>query len=48
MNNEKEEFHINDGNVVEDWDLANLKVGEAIVGLSFQKPFKFQFDKYTK
>ena len=32
-------------NVVEDWDLAGLKIGEAIVGLPFSKPFKFYFDK---
>lgn len=35
-----------EGNVVEDWDLTNLAVGEAIVGLTFEKPFRFKFDMY--
>lgn len=35
-----------DGNTVEDWELTNLSVGEAIVGLPFQMPFRFQFDLY--
>ena len=35
-----------DGKTVEDWDMNNLKVGQAIVGLPFEKPFKFQFDLY--
>lgn len=35
-----------EGYTVEDWDLTNLKVGEAIVGLPFQKPFKFYFEMY--
>lgn len=34
------------GNVVEDWDLNVLKIGEAIVGLPFEKPFKFNFDLF--
>ena len=34
------------GNVVEDWDLNNLEIGEAIVGLPFEKPFKFNFDLF--
>jgi len=34
------------GNTVEDWDMLELKVGEAIVGLPFAKPFKFYFDLY--
>ena len=33
-----------DGNTVEDWDLNELEVGEAIVGLPFQKPFKYKVD----
>jgi len=33
-----------EGNTVEDWDLNSLKVGEAVVGLPFEKPFKFYFD----
>jgi len=35
------------GYTVEDWDLLDLQVGEAVVGLPFQKPFRFQFDRYT-
>lgn len=31
------------GNTVEDWDMMSLNVGEAIVGLPFSKPFRFQF-----
>lgn len=34
------------GNTVEDWDLNSLKVGEAVVGLPFQPPFKFYFEMY--
>ena len=34
------------GLTVEDWDLNNLRVGEAIVGLPFAPPFKFYFDMY--
>ena len=35
-----------EGNVVEDWDISNLDIGEAIVGLPNQEPFIFKFDKY--
>lgn len=35
-----------EGNVVEDWDITNLGVGEAIVGLPGYEPFIFKFDKY--
>ena len=35
-----------EGNVVEDWDLCGLSVGEAIVGLTSEKPFCFKFDRY--
>lgn len=34
-------------NTVEDWDINSLNPGEAIVGLPYQKPFRFQFDDYT-
>ena len=34
------------GYTVEDWDLTSLKVGEAVVGLPFEKPFRFYFDMY--
>jgi len=46
MQQEKEEFNIREGNIVEDWDLTNLEVGEAIVGLPSEKPFRFKFDMY--
>lgn len=36
------------GATVEDWDLNNLKVGEAIVGLPFKPPFRFYFEMYKK
>ncbi len=35
-----------DGNVVEDWDITGLKIGEAIVGLPGEEPFVFRFDEY--
>ena len=45
MNNQMtEEKRI--GNTVEDWELINLQVGEAIVGLPFSQPFRFHFDIY--
>jgi type IV secretory pathway TraG/TraD family ATPase VirD4 len=34
------------GNTVEDWDMMSLNIGEAIVGLPFLKPFRFQFSDY--
>ena len=34
------------GQTVEDWDMNDLRVGEAIVGLPFAPPFKFYFDMY--
>ena len=34
------------GNVVEDWEMYTLDVGEAIVGLAGEQPFKFKFDEY--
>lgn len=33
-----------DGNVVEDWDITSLKIGQAIVGFPEYEPFVFQFD----
>lgn len=36
------------GNVVEDWDVSNLRIGEAIIGLPFEKPFKFKFELFKK
>lgn len=35
-----------EGYVVEDWDILNLKTGQAIVGLMESEPFVFQFDLY--
>lgn len=35
-------------NVVEDWDMNGLAVGQAIVGLPFEQPFRFQFDLFSK
>lgn len=33
-----------DGYVVEDWDVTNLKIGQAIIGFPEYEPFAFQFD----
>ena len=35
-----------DGNVVEDWDITGLKIGEAIVGLPGEEPFILKFERY--
>lgn len=35
-----------DGNTVEDWDMNELKRGEAIIGLPYEQPFKYGFDRY--
>jgi len=35
-----------DGFVVEDWDLASLKVGEAVVGLPGIPPFRYKFELF--
>lgn len=37
---------IETANVVEDWDVANLKLGEAIVSLNGSEPFNFRFGEY--
>lgn len=37
---------INAANVVEDWDIAGLKLGEAIVSLNTAEPFKFRFNEF--
>ncbi len=34
------------GNTVEDWDIIGLGVGEAIVGITGEKPYRFKFDLY--
>lgn len=42
------EYHneIHEGHTVEDWDLINLQVGEAVVGLPGYPPFRFKFELY--
>ncbi len=38
-----------EGYVVEDWDIANLRLaGEAVVGLNGHPPFRFTFSKYWR
>ncbi len=37
-----------DGFVVEDWDIRNLKIGQAIVGFPEHEPFVFHFDLWTR
>ncbi len=37
-----------DGYVVEDWDVTNLKIGQAIVGFPEHEPFVFQFDLWNQ
>ncbi len=36
---------VRDANVVEDWDISNLGLGEAIIGLPGKQPFVFQFKR---
>jgi len=36
---------IREANVVEDWDIANMRVGEAIINTPGYEPFLFHFDK---
>ncbi len=36
------------GNVVEDWEICALNIGEAIIGLSGYEPFQFQFEEYKR
>jgi len=40
--------HIVTGNVVEDWNIMNLNIGEGIVALPGQNPIKFQFNEFIK
>lgn len=37
--------NVRDAYVVEDWDISNLKLGQAIIGFPGQSPFIFQFKK---
>ncbi len=38
---------INQGNVIEDWDVANLAIGQAIICLNNADPFLFRFKEYV-
>jgi type IV secretory pathway TraG/TraD family ATPase VirD4 len=38
--------HVRDGNVVEDWDVSRLGLGEAIVGLAGCEPFLWRFGRF--
>lgn len=38
---------VRDANVVEDWDIDNLKIGQAIISLPGMNPFRFMFDRYN-
>ena len=35
-----------DGNTVEEWDQLNLGLGQAVIGLGYDVPFLFQFDRF--
>lgn len=37
---------VREANVVEDWDIVALQVGEAVIGLPHADPFRFCFDPY--
>jgi len=37
---------ISQANVVEDWDISSLKLGEAVVSINSSEPFKFGFSEY--
>ena len=37
---------IREAYVVEDWDISNLRLGEAIIGFPGQRPFIFRFEQY--
>jgi len=37
--------NIREAYVVEDWDISNLKLGESIIGLPGEPPFRFKFQK---
>lgn len=41
------QISIDTAHVVEDWDISNLKLGEAIVSLNSSEPFKFGFNKFV-
>lgn len=37
-----------DGYVIEDWDMTDLKIGQAIIGLPEYEPFKFKLDLWKQ
>ena len=37
--------NVREAYVVEDWDISNLGIGEAIIGLPGQPPFRFRFKR---
>lgn len=37
-----------EGKTVEDWNLNNLQIGQAIIGLPFKQPFIFSFYEYLR
>jgi type IV secretory pathway TraG/TraD family ATPase VirD4 len=37
---------VRDANVVEDWDVQNLALGQAIIGIPGENPFLFRFDRF--
>lgn len=37
---------IDDGNVIEDWDISNLSIGQAVIMLNNSEPFLFRFKEY--
>ena len=37
-----------DGNTVEEWEQLELGLGQAVIGLGYNPPFLYQFDKYEK
>jgi type IV secretory pathway TraG/TraD family ATPase VirD4 len=39
---------VREANVVEDWDISNLELGEAIIGLPGKPPFRFKFKPVSK
>lgn len=39
---------VREANVVEDWDISNLPLGKAIIGLPGCEPFYFQFKRFGK
>lgn len=45
-NSVHEERH--EAHVVEDWNMSELEIGEAIISFPFGRPFKYKFDLYRK